>query len=175
MEEIWKDIKGYEGLYQVSNLGRVKSLKRIVFTKYGKRLTIYEKILKAKVHKFGYLEVNLNSNGIAKTLKVHRIVAEAFLPNLNNYPEINHKDENKQNNHIINLEWCTSSYNANYGTRNIRSALAKSKKIVQYSLDGNLIKEHQSLTDAGRYINGNAQGVFLFYYLHIKKHLEHYH
>lgn len=161
MEEIWKDIKGYEGLYQVSNLGRVKSLKRIVFSKLGKQQTIYERILKNKVHKNGYLEVNLNSNGIPKTTKVHRLVAEAFIPNNNNYKEINHKDENKSNNIVENLEWCSSLYNANYGNRNKKMSISKSKSIIQYDLNNNFICEHISLTKAGNSVGGNPQGVFL--------------
>lgn len=170
MKEIWKDIKGYEGHYQVSNLGRVKSLARIVVTYHGKKQPINERILKIKIHKQGYLEVNLHSKGKYKTYKVHRLVAIAFIPNPYGLLEINHKDENKSNNMVDNLEWCTSSYNANYGTRNKRSALSKSKKIIQYSLDGILIKEHQSLTAAGSAVNGNAQGVFLCVNNRIKKY-----
>ena len=170
MEEVWKDVEGYEGFYQVSNLGRVKSLGRIIVTRYGKTQTIYERVLKIKIHKFGYLEVSLHSNGKSKTYKVHRLVAEAFIPNPDGLLEVNHIDENKSNNRVDNLEWCSSSYNANYGTRNKRVALAKSKKIIQYSLDGVLIKEHQSLTDAGRTVNGNAQGVFLCVNDKIKKY-----
>lgn len=160
-QEEWRDIKGYEGIYQVSNIGRVKSLKRIIRRKDGRIKTIREIILKNNIHKSGYLEVNLNLNGTFKTVKVHRLVAEAFIPNYNNYKEINHKDEDKSNNNVNNLEWCTSSYNANYGTRNVRSALLRMKGIVQYTSDGVFVKEHTSLTSAGEYVNGNAQGVFL--------------
>lgn len=103
--EIWKDIEGYEG-YQISNYGRVKSLK------YGK-----ERIRKPTKDKDGYLTVTLCKQGEKKTYKVHRLVAKAFIPNVNNYLEVNHKDENKTNNTIQNLEWCTRSYNNNYGTR----------------------------------------------------------
>ena len=104
--EIWKDILGYEGLYQVSNYGRVRSLK------YGK-----EKILKQQINTDGYLHIDLYKNKKRKNYNVHRLVTIAFLENPNNYPQVNHKDENKQNNHIDNLEWCDYKYNCNYGTR----------------------------------------------------------
>ena len=112
--ETWKPIAGYEGLYEVSNLGRVKSLK------YGK-----EKILKpGRTHK-GYLHVNLCKDGKAKHSNVHRLVAEAFIPNPNNLQTINHKDENKLNNAADNLEWMSLKDNCNYGTRNKRVAEAQ--------------------------------------------------
>ena len=102
--EIWKDIEGYEGLYEVSNLGNVKSLNK----RKGR-------ILKPIKDHFGYLRVNLY-NSEYKIHKVHRLVAEAFIPNPNNYPIINHKDEDKTNNRVENLEWCDHKYNNNYGT-----------------------------------------------------------
>lgn len=112
MEEIWKDIKGYEGLYQISNLGRVKSL--------NYKRTGIEEILKSKKMRNGYLRITLNKNGKYKTFAVHRLVAEAFINNPNNLPEVNHKDEDKQNNCVWNLEYCDRRYNVNYGTRNKR-------------------------------------------------------
>lgn len=105
MIEIFKDIEGYKGLYQVSNLGNIKSLK---FRK--------EKTLKPKKDKDGYLMVNLYKEKKPKTFKVHRLVAQAFIENPNNLPEVNHKDEDKTNNHVTNLEWCDRKYNINYGT-----------------------------------------------------------
>ena len=119
-QEIWKDIKGYEGLYQVSNLGRVKSLN---YKKTGK-----EKILKADTDKDGYLRVCLSKNGKHKNYIVHRLVAIAYIPNTNNYPIVNHRDETQQNNKASNLEWCTCTYNNNYGTRNERLSKAKKGK-----------------------------------------------
>lgn len=106
--EIWKDISGYECKYKISNYGRIKSLN------YGK--TQKEKIRKTQLNK-GYAKVNLSKNGKVKHYLVHRLVAEAFIPNPNNLTEINHKDENKENNHVSNLEWCTHKYNMSYGTR----------------------------------------------------------
>ena len=114
MEE-WRDIKGYEGKYQVSNLGRVKSLK----DSHG---NYREKILSNTPTKDGYLTVGLYKKGKSKPYKVHRLVAEAFIENTNNHPIINHKDENKQNNRVDNLEWCTYQYNNTYGTRTKRQS-----------------------------------------------------
>ena len=111
MEE-WRDIKGYEGIYQVSSLGRIKSLPR--YTRNGS--CKYEKILKQCDDKEGYKILNLYKNGKHKTFRVHRLVAQEFIPNPNNLPEINHKDENPANNNLENLEWCTCKYNHNYGT-----------------------------------------------------------
>ena len=108
MEE-WRDIIGYEGKYQVSNLGRVKSLKNT-------RGNYREKILKPGKDAKGYKQVSLYKNGKGKMYKIHRLVAIAFIPNPNNYPMINHKDEDKTNNCVDNLEWCTNKYNMNYGT-----------------------------------------------------------
>ena len=109
--ETWKEIAGYEGLYEVSDLGRVKSLK------YGK-----EKILKPGKDTRGYLNVILFKDGKSKNSKVHRLVAEAFIPNPNNLDTVNHKDEVKTNNTVTNLEWMSIKDNNNYGTRNKRVA-----------------------------------------------------
>lgn len=109
--EIFKEIEGYEN-YQISNLGNVKSLN---YKRTGK-----DKILKPIKDKKGYLMVNLCKQAKSKTYKIHRLVAQAFLPNQNNLPQVNHKDEDKQNNAASNLEWCTNKYNSNYGTRNQR-------------------------------------------------------
>ena len=111
MEEVWKDIEGYEGLYQVSNLGRIKSLPK----QDGFRF-LNEKIKKSFRQKNGYLRASLYKEGIGKTELIHRLVAKAFLPNPNSLPQVNHKDENKLNNRVDNLEWCSAKYNMNYGT-----------------------------------------------------------
>ena len=115
--EIWKDIENYEGLYQVSNLGRVRSLERDVYYSNGIISHLKEKILVPVLDKDGYQIVSLYKNRKLKTMKVHRLVAMAFIPNPENKPQINHKDEVKNNNVVENLEWCTSKYNALYGTR----------------------------------------------------------
>lgn len=120
--EIYKDIEGYEGIYQVSNLGNVKSLN------YNR--TSKEKILKPLNGKDGYLFVILSKQGKRKTHLVHRIVAQTFIDNPNNLPQINHKDEDKTNNCINNLEFCDCQYNINYGTRNQRAADSLSKQVL---------------------------------------------
>ena len=121
MKEIWKDIRNYDGLYQVSNTGKIKSL--------NYRHTGREKMLKLSVNNKGYLYVILYKNGVKKFYRINRLVAEAFISNPNNYPCVNHKDENKTNNFVCinedgtvdfkksNLEWCDQKYNNNYGTR----------------------------------------------------------
>lgn len=110
MREIWKDIKGYKDKYQVSNLGNVKSLN------YNQ--THKEKLLKLFQNTNGYYQIDLWKNNKGKKCLVHRLVAETFIDNPNNYPIINHKDENPLNNCAENLEWCDAKYNCNYGTRN---------------------------------------------------------
>lgn len=113
MEEVWKDICGYEGYYQVSNLGRVRSVDRKDRT--GRSL---QSIIRSQSYdKYGYAILGLYKNGKMKTKKVHRLVAKAFVDNPNGFPEVNHKDENKKNNNANNLEWCTTKYNLTYGHR----------------------------------------------------------
>ena len=118
MEEIWKPVIGYEGLYEVSNLGRVRSVDRLVKYSNGQIHLHKGRILSpGLVHKSGYLQVALCNNGKTQHKMVYRLVAEAFLPNIDNLPQVNHKDENPFNNCVDNLEWCTIEYNINYGTR----------------------------------------------------------
>ena len=150
--EIWKDYKDYEGLYQASNLGIMRSLDRWVSSKNGSMQFIKGRILKLLNHNAGYLSANLWKNNKVKTYLVHRIIAEVFLPNPNNYKEVNHKDEDKTNNIVENLEWCDAKYNSNYGTRNERL----SKSVLQYDLEGNFIKEWKSTMECCR--NGYNQG-----------------
>lgn len=148
MEEIWKDIEGYDGKYQVSDLGRVR--------RAGKR------VLKPQERNHGYLSVWLyDGHNNAKQISIHRLVASAFVPNPMRKPEVNHLDEDKKNNRAENLEWCTRKENVVYGTATERTARAntngkKSKKIGQYSREGELIRVFPSLQEAGR--NGFAPG-----------------
>lgn len=152
MEEIFKDIKGYEGKYQVSNYGNVKSLN---YHRTGK-----EKLMKPVQNTKGYFWVML-----CKPLKkffIHRLVANAFIPNPDNLPCVNHKDEDKTNNHVNNLEFCTHKYNNEYGTRLKRVIETQlknhklSKKVYQYTLDGELVKEWKSIRECSR--NGFDKG-----------------
>jgi hypothetical protein len=125
MTEIWKSIQGYEGLYEVSNFGNVRSLDRVIRSKHngttlrkGRILTpFYEE-------KKGYYQVSLSKNGKNKKHRVHRLVASAFLENPLDYTDVNHKDEDKTNNNVDNLEWCTRKYNNNYGTKPERTRKA---------------------------------------------------
>lgn len=144
MEEIWKDIKNYEGLYKISNLGKVK------------RISSKERFIKETDNGNGYKLVGLSKNNKRKNYYVHRLVAEAFIPNLNSFKEINHIDNNKSNNKVNNLEWCNRSYNVKYSYDNgyhipPKGMLGRkgknhsiSKPVKQYDMSGNLIKEYES-------------------------------
>lgn len=171
MEEIWKDIEGYKGLYQVSNLGQVRSLN------YHMQKGNIKIMKQQKVR--GYLVVEIHNKNRGKSKRtiyyIHRLVAQAFIPNPNNYPEVNHKDERPENNFVYvneggtvnieksNLEWCTEKYNNNYGTRLSRALETKkingkrNKPVNQYDMDGNLIKRWESGTIAAEEL-GLCQG-----------------
>ena len=155
MNEIWKPVVGYEGLYEVSNMGRVRSLDKRVKTRRADTDSFFIKgrMLTQKPRHGGYLGVQLWRDGKCFQETTHRIVAKAFIPNPENLPQVNHKDEDKTNNCVENLEWCTAKYNANYGTRNQRQARrgADSKNsipIAQYTLDGELIRVYCSYKEA---------------------------
>lgn len=142
MNEIWRDIPGYEGRYQISNFGNVLSLnyRRLGFTKQ----------LTPKRNNSGRLWVELVKDGKRSQYLIHRLVGEVFIPNPMGYPQINHKDENPQNNFVENLEWCTPSYNMKYyferhkdairGTSPERNGCLKNLKIVQMTKDGEIIR-----------------------------------
>lgn len=143
MEEIWKDIDGFNGVYQVSTLGRVKSVERIRKGKANGTVLVKEKILKFKRDKDGYMECSL-CTGKHRTMKyyrVHRLVAQAFISNPNNYPIINHKNEIKDDNRVENLEWCTQQYNTEYSW---------AKPILQFSKTGEFIKKWKSCAEIER-------------------------
>lgn len=130
--EIWKDIEGYERLYQVSDLGRVRSLDRE--DAQGRR--IKGTVLAGSLNGKGYLKVSLCRDGDVEGKLIHRLVAEAFLDNPDNFPQVNHKDENKTNNVVSNLEWCSALYNDMYGTRNKRVAKALERPIYVVTSSG---------------------------------------
>lgn len=160
--EIWKDVIGYEGLYKVSNKGNVYSVARkdTIGRKCGGRT------LRPRYHKHGYLHVVLHKNGIRKNKLVHRLVAEAFLPNPNNFLEVNHLDEIKDNNELSNLEWCDTKYNVNYGTRNKRAGKNLSKKVKAVNVISGEVIRFKSTLEAGKkgFSHGNVsmacRGVF---------------
>lgn len=145
LKEIWKPIKEYEKLYEVSNFGNVRSIKR-----QGTK----GNILKFGKRKDGYLQVYLYKNGKGKNFLVHRVVMESFFKK-NNLLDINHKDENKTNNKLENLEYCTKKYNMNYGNRPYKNA----KKVNQYDLNNNIIKMWKSIREASRNTNINQSHI----------------
>ena len=167
-KEIWKDILNYEGLYQISNLGNVKSLERThKIYNYKKKekvnRTIKEHIMAQEKSKTGYKNVALCKEGKSKLYLTHRLVAQAFISNPNKKPQVNHKDGNKLNNNVENLEWVTASENNKHAWDNklkiisnkqLENAKAlgkygkkRNRKVNQYSLNGELIKQWDSLTD----------------------------
>ena len=175
--EIWKDIKNYEGLYQISNLGRVKSLERKVKNKNGYRV-VNEKILKPILNNKGYYTYGLRKNSKLEQFLLHRLIGENFLENKNNYPCINHKDGNKLNNNIDNLEWCTYEHNVkeafrlglntytfqknfkhNYWIGKFGKEHNCSKSVLQYDMNENLINEWDSITNASRETNINYYSI----------------
>lgn len=139
--EIWKDIKDYEGFYKISNKGRIKSLYN-----YKRNGTSF---LQPQL-KRGYFQIGLRKDKKRKWFSVHRLVAEAFIPNIYNFPCVNHKDENKLNNNADNLEWCSHAYNNTYGTRIKKVKEKTGKKVLQYDKDMNFIKEYSSIAEATR-------------------------
>lgn len=178
-KQIWKDISGYEGKYQVSNTGKVRSLN------YNGTKGKMMRLKLSNNNHYGYKRVRLYKNGKYKAYLVHRLVALAFIPNPNNYSFINHKDENPSNNYYKNLEWCTPKYNSNYGTRNEKlskimmgrtfteehkkkmsenhadfkgknsSRYGKGKPVLMFTLDGEFIRKFNCVADANEYLGKN--------------------
>ena len=167
MEEEWRDIKGYEGLYQVSNLGKVRSLDRYINARNKKKRMINGTLLRLRFNNSNYNIVSLYKDNVQDIRFVHRLVAETFIPNPEDKPQVNHIDGNKTNNCVNNLEWCTRSENNRHAWKtglnkvsdNQRKAASQSakerfsKKIVQYDLNGNFIKEWDSMSEAQRQLN----------------------
>jgi len=155
--EIWKDIEGFEGRYQISNYGNVKS---IIRKKH--------RILSPSIKHNGYLGVNLyDENKKMWNKQIHRLVAIAFIPNPDNLPQVNHIDENKENNHADNLEWCTQNQNIHHGTlyqRVRETRISEQLKnapipIIQCDLDGNPIREFSSITEASKILGINKGNI----------------
>ena len=147
IKEEWRPVVGYDGLYEVSNFGNVKSL--------NYHCTGKSKNLKLILTKDGYFNVMLVKDKKKKIMRVHRLVAMAFIPNPDNLPIINHKDETRDNNRVENLEWCTNKYNLNYGTyRKRMSELNEKYPVLQYTLDGVFVRRHTSTAAAAKYVHG---------------------
>ncbi len=161
MTEIWKDIKGFENSYQISNTGKVKSLERKVPSKVKNTFqTIREKIRKTNTTTAGYEYVVLSKDNTHKTLLIHRLVAEHFLDNPNNLQCVNHKDENKTNNNIENLEWCSYKYNNTYKSINLRKSKNNIiRKIIQYDLDMNELRRWNSIKEAANEYNIKSSNI----------------
>jgi len=147
--EVWKDVVGYEGFYQVSNKGNVRSVDRSVNVLNGTKVS-KGKLLKPCTNLQGYLFVTLSKHNIVKERRVNRLVAEAFIPNPDKHPAVNHKDKNRTNNCVDNLEWCTNEYNNRYSS---------AKAIIQYNLDGTFVAEWEAISDAARGTNINVSNI----------------
>ena len=158
INEVWADIKEYEGFYQVSSFGMVRSLDRWIEYINGRSAFTRGKLINGFLKQNGYRSVDLSKGGKSKKYHVHRLVAEAFIPNDDpeNKIEVNHKDENKSNNYVENLCWCTSSENKQWGTLPARRSASHknhpsmSKPVAQYDTDGNLISTYASAKEAER-------------------------
>lgn len=160
--EVWKDVVGYDGRYQVSNKGNVRSVARkdSIGRKCGGR------VLRPGYDKDGYRQVSLCKDGKPKTKKIHRLVTEIFIPNPNGFSEVNHKDEIKTNNYVENLEWCTRKYNVNYGTAIERVTQTQSKKVRAINVKTGEVLTFTSINEAGRkgysggHISASCRGVY---------------
>lgn len=146
MKEVWKDIEGYEGLYQVSSFGRVHSLYKNI-------------ILKGVKATGGYTIVNLSKNGSTSTKTIHRLVAQVFIPNPENKPGVNHIDEDKSNNRVDNLEWMTAKENVNHGTRNKRLSRTKSIPILAINLKTGESKQFYGINECARQLGLNPSNI----------------
>ena len=159
-KEIWKPIKEWERIYEISSYGRVR---RISYDnphyKHNVKLPFYNK---PRVDKDGYLKYTLCNKKINKSYMAHRLVAQAFIPNPNNYPVINHKDCDTQNNNVDNLEWCSITYNNRYIKKMGRTNYCyggkhpKSKIVFQYDRNGNFIREYESTGEVERVLGINS-------------------
>lgn len=155
--EIWKSIKGYEGWYEVSDKGNVRSVDRLVNFEDGRYANYKGKSIKQFKNRNGYYNVRLWRNSKTSVRYTHRLVAEAFIPNPENKKQVNHKDWDKTNNHAENLEWVTVKENATHAHVNsLVPNSHKRKKVKQFDKKGNFIAEHESLYQAGKAVNGEG-------------------
>lgn len=156
MEEVWKDIPGYEGLYQASNIGRIRGVDRYIGYKNGRKRLWKGQIKTQRLDYKGYLRVEICKDGTQKTEFVHQLVALAFIPNPDKKPYINHKDGNPQNNNTENLEWCTPRENTIHSINVLKNGI---KTVNQYDLDGNFIASYPSLIEAERQTGVSRHGI----------------
>lgn len=172
MCEMWAKIGGFNGEYEISSYGRVRSYK-IEHNRYHTGVQKRPHLLKTRKDKRGYIHIFLNKNGKCVNYLIHRLVAQAFLPNPNNYPQVNHKDENKSNNKVENLEWCTKKYNLHYSNvcqKMVTAAKIKRQKVVlMYDEENRFLREFESATIAAKYIGDYQQNVSACCYGKIKK------
>lgn len=160
--EIWKGVKGFGNFYEVSNLGRVRSKERITKIQPYCHIVRKSRILKAQFNG-SYYRVVISFNGKCRQVLIHRLVAETFIPNPNNLPEVNHKDEDKSNNKASNLEWCSRLYNMAYGTKSARQSLfmtlTKGVPVSQYTLDGVFVANYATIEQARKKNNISRGGI----------------
>ena len=156
--EVWKDIEGYEGLYMISSYGQVKSLDRFAIRKDGRKNHYPESVRYGHADQKGYLHVTLCKNGVQKTHLVHRLVAETFIPNPGNLPQVNHINEDKADNRVENLEWTSCIENIHHGTGIQRNALMRSVPVIRISPDG-AVKHYVSASYAARAMGIVSQGI----------------
>ena len=155
--ENWRPIKGYEGFYDISSFGRVKSIERKVSNGHGLVL-LHERFLKPNILAKGYFQVTLYNGKTRKSFQVHRLVAEAFIPNENNYPQINHKNGNKQDNCVENLEWCDNSMNQLHAWQmglqkpHFCGGGVPKKKVALLDDKGNVEREFESILSASKFM-----------------------
>ena len=157
MKEIFRDVVGYEGLYEVSTCGRVFSKKKTVPTKHGSTRSYPKKEMKLQENENGYLTVTLCKQGKRKVIPVHRLVAFAFIPNPSSKPQVNHIDENKKNNNIDNLEWVTNKENHDYGTARQRNVVNTSIPVVMIDAGKEIV--FKSMSDAERAGHASVGGI----------------
>lgn len=164
--EIWKKIDNFDN-YEISSLGRVRTTDKVIIRTNGRPMPFPSKILKPYKDYKGYLSINIYNDAHKKCkFQIHRLVAKHFIPNPDNLPQVNHIDENKQNNCVDNLEWCTCNYNTNYGNRNynlsrsLKNNSKVSKVILQYDKDMNLIEEWPSMNEIQRQLGYNTCSIY---------------
>lgn len=160
VQEIWKNIEGFEGYYQVSNLGRVKSLKRTYYSgSHNSLKTIDERILSPYRKSSHYFSVKLRIDGICKTHFIHRLVAKTFIPNPENKPEVNHINGDKTDNRVANLEWVTRSQNIRHAFDRKIISRTSNVAVLQFTKDGTLVAEYPSIAVASKETGVNAGNI----------------